>query len=118
MAKTPHQAKVLASLRQGGGYGWRTALNPLIARFQELGVKLRADWEQVKEAVMKIGLKAKFTQHANLRTTLMGTGRNEIAEASPIDSYWGTGADGNGQNRLGVLLQEVRESFRVVIQWT
>ena len=35
---------------------------------------LRPDWEQVKDAVMLEALRAKFTQHAELREKLLATG--------------------------------------------
>jgi predicted NAD-dependent protein-ADP-ribosyltransferase YbiA (DUF1768 family) len=33
-------------------------------------------------------------------------------ENSPIDYYWGCGADGSGKNNLGLILMEVREILR------
>lgn len=36
----------------------------------------------------------------------------EIVEDSPINSYWGCGADRLGKNRLGVILMEVRKQLR------
>ena len=35
---------------------------------------LRRDWEAAKDGVMRDALRAKFTQHANLRALLVGTG--------------------------------------------
>ena len=35
-----------------------------------------------------------------------------LVENAPGDAYWGVGKDGNGKNRLGVLLMEVREWLR------
>ena len=35
---------------------------------------LRKDWESVKDSIMHGAVPAKFTQHANLRETLLGTG--------------------------------------------
>ena len=73
---------------------------------------LRSDWEVVKEKVMYIALVAKFTQHKDLKEALLQTGDNELIEASPYDSYWGSGSDGNGKNRLGVLLMKLREELK------
>jgi ribA/ribD-fused uncharacterized protein len=42
----------------------------------------------------------------------LSTGDEEIVEDSPIDSYWGCGADGKGQNNLGKILMEVRSRLR------
>ena len=69
---------------------------------------LRADWEQVKDDVMREAVRTKFQTHADIRQILLDTADEEIVEASPIDYYWGAGADGSGQNRLGKILMEVR----------
>jgi N-glycosidase YbiA len=72
---------------------------------------MRPDWEQVKEDVMRVALRAKFTQHEELRALLISTGSEEIVEHSTHDGYWGDGGDGTGKNRLGKLLMELRESI-------
>ena len=71
---------------------------------------LRPDWEQVKETVMRSALKAKFS-HPKLREILLASGDRPIEERSPYDSYWGTGGDGQGKNRLGQLLMELRTTM-------
>lgn len=73
---------------------------------------LRTDWEQVKDDVMRNGVFKKFETHADLRELLLSTGTQTIMENAPGDYYWGTGADGTGQNRLGQILMEVREILR------
>lgn len=73
---------------------------------------LRPDWEKVKEKVMLEALRAKFTQHEDLREILLATGDAEIVEHTTNDSYWGDGGDGSGKNRLGHLLMQVREELR------
>jgi ribA/ribD-fused uncharacterized protein len=73
---------------------------------------LRADWEQVKDEVMRRGVLRKFETHADLRATLLGTGDEEIVENAPGDYYWGCGADGSGKNMLGQILMEVRAILR------
>ena len=73
---------------------------------------LRRDWESVKEQVMLEALRAKFTQHEELRATLLGTGDAVLVEHTANDSYWGDGGDGSGKNRLGHLLMRVREELR------
>ena len=69
---------------------------------------LRSDWEQVKDEVMFKAVLQKFETHRELRTLLLSTGAEEIVENAPGDYYWGCGADGSGQNKLGKLLMEVR----------
>ena len=73
---------------------------------------LRADWEEVKDEVMRRGVLRKFETHADLRATLLGTGDEEIVENAPGDYYWGCGADGSGKNRLGQILMETRAVLR------
>lgn len=73
---------------------------------------LRADWEEVKDEVMRRGVLRKFETHADLRAVLLGTGDEEIVENAPGDYYWGCGADGSGKNRLGQILMEVRAVLR------
>ncbi|MBX0327962.1 NADAR family protein [Oscillochloris sp. ZM17-4] len=69
---------------------------------------LRADWEQVKDDVMRAAVRAKFCAHADLRAELLATGDAALVENAPGDYYWGCGADGSGKNMLGKILMEVR----------
>jgi N-glycosidase YbiA len=71
---------------------------------------LRQDWESVKDSIMHEAVRAKFTQHADLREVLLGTGDARIVEHTQNDRYWGDGGDGSGQNRLGEIL--MREELR------
>jgi ribA/ribD-fused uncharacterized protein len=73
---------------------------------------LRRDWESVKDQVMLEALRAKFSQHEDLRAILLGTGDALLVEHTARDSYWGDGGDGSGKNRLGQLLMQVREELR------
>lgn len=73
---------------------------------------LRADWEQVKDDVMRAAVRAKFRAHADLRAELLATGDEELIENAPGDYYWGCGADGSGKNMLGRILMELRAELR------
>lgn len=73
--------------------------------------KLRADWESVKDSIMRSVLVAKFSD-PELKAILLGTGDEVLVEHTVNDSYWGDGGDGSGRNMLGKLLMEVREQFR------
>lgn len=75
-------------------------------------VPLRADWETEKERVMATVLHAKFTQFDALKQLLLSTGDATLVEDSPTDKYWGCGKKGDGKNRLGVLLMELRTRLR------
>ena len=72
---------------------------------------LRADWETVKESIMREALHAKFTQHEDLRELLLGTDDRPLVEHTRNDRYWADGGDGSGLNRLGILLMELRASL-------
>ena len=73
---------------------------------------LRKDWETVKDSIMHEAVLAKFTQHADLRDILLGTGDAAIVEHTRNDAYWGDGGDGRGKNKLGRTLMRVREELR------
>ncbi len=73
---------------------------------------LRQDWELVKDEVMRKAVLQKFKSHHDIRAILLSTGNREIVENSPVDYYWGCGADGSGKNMLGQILMEVREELR------
>ena len=75
-------------------------------------IPIRNDWDQIKEDVMRRALRAKFTTHGKLRRLLLETGSRELVEQASSDYYWGCGRSGTGQNRLGVLLMELREELR------
>jgi hypothetical protein len=73
---------------------------------------LRADWEQVKDDVMRTAVRAKFTQHGDMLALLLNTGDAELIEHTTNDSYWADGGDGSGKNMLGKILMEIREELR------
>lgn len=92
----------------------RTANTPMLAARlgRDRKVRLRRDWESVKETVMLEALRAKFSQHAELGDLLLSTGEARLVEHSGRDAYWGDGGDGSGRNRLGALLIQVRREIR------
>lgn len=75
---------------------------------------LRSDWEQVKDDIMRKVVLCKFKTHTDIREVLLSTDNELIVENSPIDYYWGCGADGSGKNMLGVILMEVRDILRAL----
>jgi len=70
------------------------------------------NWEGYRVKLMKDALIYKFTQNAEIREQLLATGDEELVENSPVDYFWGCGADGSGENMLGKLLVDVREMLR------
>lgn len=79
---------------------------------QSRAVQLWPDWDERRDLVMLAALRQKFLTHHALKAMLLSTGDEELAEASPHDFYWGIGGDGSGQNRLGLLLMQVRAELR------
>lgn len=107
---TANKAKILANQKTGGGYKWRTALNPIIEQYAD--VSMRSEWEIVKDNVMRKGVFQKFFQHPKLRSVLFGTGQAYLAEHTTRDSYWGDGGNGSGLNMLGRILMETRSMLQ------
>lgn len=70
---------------------------------------IRSDWKEIRETVMRTALRAKFASNPGLVLLLKDTGTDLLIENSPTDFYWGCGKDNTGQNRLGVLLMELRD---------
>ena len=78
-------------------------------------IKLREDWDMVKDFIMRRGLEAKF-QNPDLRRRLIATERCLIIEGNYWhDNYWGScycpKCGGRGKNILGRLLMLVRASL-------
>lgn len=63
-------------------------------------MKLRNDWEDVKDSYMYKICKAKFSQNSELRHKLLKTGEKELVEGNPWhDTYWGI-CNGKGKTNL------------------
>lgn len=73
---------------------------------------MRADWEKIKDDVMMVALRAKFTQHPDLKELLLSTGNCTLTEHTSNDRYWGDGGDGSGKNMLGKLLVKLRDELK------
>lgn len=87
-------------------------LDPSAAKKLGRRVKLRPDWENVKDKVMKEVVTAKFTQNKDLQKILLDTGDQILVEGNTWgDTYWGK-VNGHGINQLGKILMEVRASLR------
>ena len=92
----------------------RKAKSPMIAARmgRDRKKKLRREWESVKVSVMTEAVRAKFTQHDELRTILLATGDAKLVEHTANDDYWGDGGDGSGKNMLGQVLMRVRAELQ------
>jgi ribA/ribD-fused uncharacterized protein len=81
-------------------------------RAKQLGrkVTMRAEWNTVKLETMRMLLERKFAFNP-LRRMLKDTGTRELIEVNWWgDTYWGK-CKGVGENNLGKLLMEIRESL-------
>ena len=89
-----------------------------LARSPRYQAWLHPDWHKgVKDNVMHLAVKEKFSQHEDLKKKLLQTGEKEIIEHTTNDSYWGDGGGwGRGQNRLGKILMQVRSELREGVQ--
>ncbi len=81
---------------------------------KRLGAKVvkRDDWDQIKDSVMLTCIRIKFTSHPDLALRLIQTGEAPLIEGNTWkDRYWGV-YEGRGANKLGLILQQVREEIR------
>lgn len=79
---------------------------------KENGDKTRKDWEAVKIGIMEDICRHKLAQHEYVRTQLLKTADVLIVEDSPVDSFWGWGADRKGRNELGKVWMRLRDELR------
>jgi len=72
--------------------------------------------EQHKLAIMKDLMRAKATQHADIRAALLGSGDaiivKHIVTYPPGDGFWDDGPDGTGANHIGRMWMEIRDELR------
>lgn len=93
----------------------------LILTISKLGrrVQLSPDWDEVRDEAMRRVLYAKFSQNEEFKQRLLATGDRHIIEDTTgwHDNYWGDcqcprckGV--HGQNKLGMMLEEIRTKLR------
>ena len=109
--KTPHKARLLGSKGGVMKRDWRGQAN-IKAIFNEpeyADVKMRADWDTIKDFIMKKAVYQKFSQNPKLRKLLLSTKEKELIEDSPTDYH-----DGTGLNILGKILMNVRKELAFI----
>jgi N-glycosidase YbiA len=74
--------------------------------------RILKNWDNLRLTIMYDAVKAKFTQHVELKQLLMATKNAQIIEHTENDNYWGDGGDGKGENMLGKILMKIREELR------
>jgi len=80
---------------------------------QRMRTKVRKGWLEdcLNIQMMEKVVQLKFTQDESLKRMLLATGDAILIEDSPIDPFWGIGADGKGKNKLGEALMKVRSQL-------
>lgn len=88
------------------------SLDPATAKRKGRSVRLRHDWEEIKDDIMYLVVKAKFEQNSDLKEKLIATGDDEYLEEGNRwnDTYWGV-CKGRGKNMLGKILMRVRSEL-------
>lgn len=83
----------------------------LPGKAKRLGKKLvlRADWDSVKDSIMEYYLVQKFSS-PELRARLKNVSEPIVEDNYWNDTYWGI-CNGVGLNKLGKLLEKVREAI-------
>lgn len=106
--RSPGMAKRLAAPpgapRRVSGQSW----------FRKAGISPRPDWDEVKLDIMRKADLAKFTQHVDLGSLLLGTFPAELVEDNAFEPFWGRAQDGAGQNWAGRVLMEIRDKLRSI----
>jgi ribA/ribD-fused uncharacterized protein len=68
-------------------------------------------WHKEKVAVMEEIFTAKAEQNLDVQEALKRSGNRQIIENSPVDSFWGIGPNGDGQNMVGKLWMKIRDKL-------
>lgn len=82
---------------------WRTA--------QQLKEEGRLDPTHDKDELMERIFRAKLEQHLDIREILLESLGHELLKVYDTDYYWGTGADGSGENKMGKLWMKLRDEL-------
>jgi ribA/ribD-fused uncharacterized protein len=88
-----------------------TQYTPNEARYHGKRVPLRHDWHDVRVPLMRILCTNKFRHNPELQRFLHNTGDEPLIHYAPWDAFWGDGADGTGQNMLGIILMDIRKEL-------
>ena len=73
-------------------------------------------FERVKDLIMYEVVLAKFSQHSEIQSILLGTGTLPLVENALHDPYWGIGCSGTGINKLGKILMHTREILKIQVK--
>ncbi len=79
--------------------------------------QISSQWNDKKVDIMREILEEKFNQCQQFRQRLKETGKRPLVE-NTTSKFWARGHDGNGQNKLGVLLMELRDKMYSDKRWS
>lgn len=82
---------------------------------RDRSVKIRSDWEDVKDDIMYEIVLVKFLQNRGPQRVLLSTNGSPLVEHTTNDSYWADGGDGSGKNMLGIILCKVRKTITELV---
>lgn len=83
-----------------------------IGKAKDPSKPIRADWKEKREGILRKALVEKFNQNPALKQILLDTYPKPLIYADANDAFWGYGRTKAGQNRLGRLLMDYRNTFR------
>jgi ribA/ribD-fused uncharacterized protein len=82
----------------------------LMTKKPEYKINRRADFDSNKFAIMEAGLRAKFAQNKDAADMLKATGNALLIKSCPVCYKCGFG-EGCGENRMGKILMQIRETL-------
>lgn len=88
----------------------RNSFTPSMAKRFSKSIKIRDDWNKIKDGLMLDLVRIKFS-NPYLQSKLLETKDSYLEETNYWgDIYWGV-FNGKGKNKLGKILMKVREEF-------
>lgn len=89
-------------------------ISPAAAKRAGRNVTIRPNWDEMKVDIMRLIVSIKFSE-PQLATWLLATGDMVLEEGNYWnDTFWGIDLrTGRGQNRLGLILMNVRSDLRL-----
>lgn len=110
MYKTAEHAYQALRVVPGAQTEIRKARSPLEA--WRIGQRCKEEGKLVpnfdKLALMEVIFRAKLAQHPDIAKVLQMSGTRELLKVYDVDYFWGTGADGTGENQMGKLWMKLR----------
>lgn len=81
----------------------------LASDYKKQGLENIENWNSLRDDIMLKALVAKFSQHDYLKNQLLNTVGFKLVHFAPWDDYWGDGKNKDGLNKMGVMLECIRE---------